>query len=221
VELQKKILNLLHPLLKPASKWYLSKTRIYKSEGITVKIYPGIFHPGLFFSTKIFLEYLKTQPLQNVRVLELGAGSGFISIALVRRGALVTASDINPKAVIGLAENFLLNDVEAKVVESDLFDNLEIRTYDLIVINPPYYPKNPLSINDHAWYCGENFEYFKSLFQQINSSPVIPEIVMILSEECNIDQIRLLAENSGLCLSEVYRQKIKGEKNIIFTIKAL
>jgi release factor glutamine methyltransferase len=221
VKLQKKILNLLHPLLRPVIQWYLSATRIYKWKNIRVKTYPGVFHPGFFFSTKILLQYLSHQPVSKLRVLELGAGTGLISICLAQRGAIVTASDINPQAIAGLHENFLFNKAEGKIIQSDLFDNLNITDFDLIVINPPYYPKKPIHVEDHAWYCGENFEYFQRLFKQIAACQELPSFQMILSADCNIDHIDLLAKNEGLTLSAVYRKKVMGEENSIFTIKAL
>src|SRR6218665_2258260 len=99
MHLRKKILNAFHPLLKPISAWYLSRTRIYKYDNISVRIHPGVFHPGLFFSTKLLLEYLKGQPIQEKHLLELGAGSGLISVVAAKRGARVTGSDINPTAI--------------------------------------------------------------------------------------------------------------------------
>jgi hypothetical protein len=39
--------------------------------------------------------------------------------------------------------------------------------FDIIVINPPYYKKDPGSYSDYAWNCGSNGEYFKKLFTQL------------------------------------------------------
>jgi release factor glutamine methyltransferase len=219
VSVQKKILNLLHPLLRPISQWYLSKTHTYVWRNIKVKVYPGVFHPGFFFSTKIFLNYLKNQSLEGLKILELGAGSGLISIQLAKQNAIVTASDINPLAIKGLHENFQHNNIHATIVESNLFDKLIIENFDMIIINPPYYAKRPLQIQDRAWYCGENFEYFQMLFQQIASASNRPNVLMILSEDCNISYIQRLAKNNGLVFSVVYQEKIMNEQNTIFNIK--
>src|SRR5687767_8111395 len=106
----KKILNLFHPLLKPLSAWYLSKVRTYRFQDITVKVHPGVFHPGLFFSTKIILKYLKNLNLQGQRILELGAGTGLISIYCFKKNAAqITASDISISAVSNIRENAVLN----------------------------------------------------------------------------------------------------------------
>lgn len=221
VMVRKKILNFLHPLLKPLSKWYLSKTHIYTWQNISVKVYPGVFHPGLFFSTKILLQYLQHQQLKNLKVLELGAGSGLISIYLAKQGAIVTSSDINPVAIKALKENFSANNAKGVIIESDLFTNLKVDDFDLIIINPPYYPKRPLKLQDHAWYCGENFEYFNRLFSEIASGSSVPNILMILSKDCDIEHIQSLANKNRLSLLPIHQQKIWGEENTIYNIKAL
>ncbi|MEL7146637.1 MAG: methyltransferase, partial [Bacteroidota bacterium] len=120
--IQKKSLKFFHPVLKRLAKYYLSKPRDYRYEDITVKVYPGVFHPGLFFSTTVFLEYLKGHKLKGKLVLELGAGSGLISMFCAKNGAIVTSSDINELALQKIDENAAKNNVLLTTVRSDLFD---------------------------------------------------------------------------------------------------
>ena len=96
---QKKIRSLLHPILKPVFQWYLSKTRTYTFKGISIKINPTVFHPGLFLSTKLLLKFLLGYQLKNKRILELGAGTGLISFYCAKQGAIVTATDISSLAL--------------------------------------------------------------------------------------------------------------------------
>ena len=150
--------------LQPAVKKYLSKTRIYRYRNIELIIAPGIFHPAFFFSTKILLHYVLQLELSNKKLLELGAGSGLISFISAQKNALVTATDINPIAVEYLKTNSEKNHLPIKVILSDLFDKISPQQFDIIVINPPYYKKDPKTDADHAWYCGANAEYFYKLF---------------------------------------------------------
>jgi release factor glutamine methyltransferase len=221
LNLRKKILNKLHPVLKPLSQWYLSKPRTYRYNGILVKIYPGVFHPGLFFSTKILLEYLKEQPMQGLKVLELGAGSGLISIYCAKRGALVTASDIGKTSTEHLHENAMINGVQLNIVLSDLFAYLNPSDYDWIIINPPYYPKDPQSEQDFAWFCGKDFGYFSKLFYQLshNTTP-LSNTIMVLSEDCDLNHIQALARSHGLLLKLIFNKAFAGENNYIFRITA-
>src|SRR5690349_10739303 len=91
--------------LRAGIKWYLSKPRKFTYQNIETTILPDVFHPGFFHSTKMLLEFLDHQDVHGKQFLELGCGSGIISVSAALKGAQVTASDINPKAV----ENVLLN----------------------------------------------------------------------------------------------------------------
>lgn len=219
---RKKILNLLHPVLKPLSQWYLSRTRNYRYKNIRLQIYPGVFHPGLFFSTKVLLNYLDSQSIKGRTVLELGAGSGLIAIYCAQHGARVTASDINPVALKNLQVNADANNVDIEVVASDLFDNLNSSTFNWIVINPPYYPKNVSKDSELAWYCGENFEYFEKLFAQLKPALLDHQkVIMVLSEDCNIAQIRATAKSRDIALKTIHQQQLSGERNYIFQLTGL
>src|SRR5688572_16208953 len=90
---------------KPLLVKYLSKERRYRYKGIEMVIPPQVFHPGFFSSTKLLLNYIASHPLNNHSLLELGAGSGLISIFAAKKGAEVMASDINSIAIRYLHKN--------------------------------------------------------------------------------------------------------------------
>ncbi len=77
----------------------------------------------------------------NLRILDLGTGSGNIAIALTKSIAdcKIIASDISDKALAVARENAEFNSVYGKIefIESDLFERLEGQ-FDIIVSNPPY-----------------------------------------------------------------------------------
>ena len=155
---------------KPLLVKYLSKTRTYSWKGITLEIPPEVFHPGFFTSTKILLNYIKHKNFKQNSVLELGAGSGLISIYSAKKGADVTATDINTVAISFLKKNAKRNNVDLIILHSDIFNSIPIRLFDTIIINPPYYKKQPRSNAEYAWYCGENGEYFQKLFKHLKNS---------------------------------------------------
>src|SRR4030095_3680463 len=128
---------------KPLLVRYLSKTRTYSWKGITVEVPPSVFHPGFFTSTKLLLHYIKHKNFKKTSVLELGAGSGLISIYTAKKGGYVTATDINPVAISCLKRNSELNKTELTILHSDLFANIPMHSFDTIIINPPYYKKEP------------------------------------------------------------------------------
>jgi release factor glutamine methyltransferase len=200
-------------------KRYVQKERNYAYKGLKLKVYKDVFHPGFFRSTKIFAAWLASKPLTNINVLELGCGSGLLSLVAAKKGALVTATDINPKAVSNTKYNATINKLPVKVFYSDLFTALSGERFDMVLINPPYYPKTPQTDYEHAWFCGERFDYFEKLFPQIKARAQQENHYMILSDTCDIQSIRQIAEKNVVRLEEEHKEKIAGELLTIYSIK--
>src|SRR3954453_9204859 len=99
------IKHLAERTYRPLLVKYLSKTKRYGYNGIKLTIPPEVFHPGFFFSTKLLLSYIDQFFLKQKSFLELGAGSGLISIFAAKKSAVVTATDINPVAVECVKKN--------------------------------------------------------------------------------------------------------------------
>lgn len=207
-------------LLYPLYKIYQRKVRRWSRGDIHVQIFPGVFHPGFFFSTQFMVEYLATIALKDKKIHEPGAGSGFLSIYCAKAGGIVTASDINPVAVENIKKNAAINQVDLTVILSDLYQDIPAQQFDIIIINPPYFMKRPANLAEHAWFCGENAEYFYALFRNIR--PFIHSetlILMVLSEDCRIDIITEIAETNGFYLHLQKVKKLIPEKNYIFSIR--
>ena len=207
---------------KPILSRWLSKKRIYRSGDIILEIPKGVFHPGFFFSTQLLLKYINTIEIKGKNFLELGAGSGLISILAAKRGAKVTATDINPDAVEFLEKNAGKNKAPLTIILSDLFQEIPPGPFDIIAINPPYYKKKPLQVSDFAWYCGENGEYFQKLFNELRSYiHKDSEVLFVLSEECDIDMIEKMAAARGLSLRKVLTKKLIWEYLYIYKITGI
>lgn len=205
--------------IRPLLSRYLSRKRTYRFDNIAIDVLPGVFHPGFFFSTKFLIEYLEGCDLNKKTLLELGAGSGLISFVTEKKGAIVTASDLSSKSIENLELNKSLLHSGIRVIRSDLFDDIPRQQFDFIVINPPYYPRDPQSEAQFAWYCGSNFEYFEKLFAQI-SLYIHPfsKVVLVSSEDCDNMRINAIAAKNNMRLSQEKRKKIWWEWNYIFSI---
>ena len=205
---------------KPLLVKYLSKTRMYKYGDIKLEIPPQVFHPGFFFSTGLLLRHIKGLELKGKRLLELGAGNGLISTYASKKGALVLASDINPVANEYLHRNSRRNNTGFEIIHSDLFGNIPTQQFDLIAINPPYYKKTPSTPIEHAWYCGENGEYFSSLFQQLDGYVHLKtNVLMVLCDGCDLDMIEAMANQRGFRLNCLQSRQNILEKNYLFSIE--
>jgi release factor glutamine methyltransferase len=214
------LLRPIAPILKIIAGVYTNKEREFSYKNITVKVLPGVFHPGLFFSTKMLLNFIDTLNLESKTFLELGAGTGIISMLAAKKRAAVYASDISTKAVENIKINAAKNKVQIKIFASDLFKNIPDMQFDYIIINPPYYNRDPKEEKEYAWFCGSNFEYFKSLFKSLSNFMSNSSIVfMILSEVCDIHKIQSLGIENEFAWKLKMKKQFWGEKNFIFKIK--
>ena len=205
---------------KPLLEKYLSKTRTYQYEDIRLDVAPEVFHPGFFFSTHMLLKYLKKLPLEKKLFLELGCGSGLISIYAAKKGAMVTATDINETALLFLAKNSRFNNTALRIIKSDLFHDISEQAFDIIAINPPYYKKQPQSFEDYAWFCGENGEYFEQLFAGLkNYMHSETMVLMVLCDGCDIEMVERLARENGCSMQAIYTKKNMLETNFIYRIQ--
>lgn len=80
---------------------------------------------------------------ENPKILDIGTGSGAISIALAKElpESEVLGLDISDDALKMAVVNRELNNVSnLKFLKSDVFQHVKEKNYDLIVSNPPYIP---------------------------------------------------------------------------------
>lgn len=216
------ITRIISPFLQYFLRVYFAKPRKYNYKEVKGVVLPTVFFPHFTMSTRFFIDFLSARDLVGKRILELGCGTGIISVFIAQNGGIPTATDINPAAIENAKLNAERNNVKVTVIQSDLFENIAPNPFDLIVINPPYYPKDPKDIAEKAWYCGSDFSYFRRLF------PALPtyfrptsEVYMILSEDCNLDQIKAIATENKLRFTPVFEKQKWGEMTYIYRIERI
>ncbi|MEA3554799.1 MAG: peptide chain release factor N(5)-glutamine methyltransferase [Campylobacterota bacterium] len=106
--------------------------------------------------TEILIEKAENtlRTIKNPRVIEIGTGSGIISVmlAILIDDIEIVAVDINDKALELAKQNAKKHNVEHKItfINSDIFTNIEEnQNFDMCISNPPYIANNyklPLNV---------------------------------------------------------------------------
>lgn len=139
--------------------------------------------------SRLLAKQILERDLDGMRCLDMGTGSGIIAKKMVRSGAEeVVAADKNPEAVEEASEK-LEDQGNVRVVESDLFENVEGK-FDLIAFNPPYLPGSDVDedMEDREiWRGGDSGEEFTEEFletarERLNDGGEILFVVSSLSD---------------------------------------
>ena len=154
---------------------------------------------------------LQTQP---IRILEVGTGTGILSLCITRRildlGFIpfILAIDINPISIQIASENAKINHLDQYIhfLQGTLTDPIQHSQhsqnptykspFDLIISNPPYLPSEPQTIHeenqqpiDLAWDGGiQGYELTFDLLDQLSALSLIgkdTEILLISSSTVN------------------------------------
>ncbi len=176
--------------LNSSWQWYL--------KGISIpvlrnKIHPyyGIYFPTRFEHLELFDNWLKRYKGPKKSALDVGFGSGVLSLQMIKHGfQKVFGTDTNPNAIVGLTE-FMGDTKLSRKIELDfghLFGKWKNQT-ELIVFNPPWLPKShDLDRIDEAIYYNENL--FPDFFKEAKLR-LLPEgkLVLIFSNLAQITNV--------------------------------
>jgi len=153
---------------------------------------------------------------ESPKILELGTGSGIISIVLSKelREPIITATDISHEALITAknnADKHNINDIN--FVESNWFDSIKNEKFDLIISNPPYVDKSKLS-NKELF--GIDMEPDIALFSKKNGTSDL-EIIIKNSPTYILDSGWLFLEHgydqAEYCMTEMQKVGFKEVSN--------
>jgi predicted RNA methylase len=197
--------------LNSSWQWYL--------KGIAVPVLRNKIHPyyGTYFPTRfehliLFDNWLKRYNGPKKSAIDIGVGSGVLSLQLIKHGfQKVFGTDTNPNAIFGLKE-FMGDTKLSRKIELDLgyiFGKWG-KPSELIVFNPPWLPKShDLDRIDEAIYYNENLfpEFFIEAKKRLSTDGRLVVIFSNLAEITNVTKehpIKKEIENGGRFQLEKY-----------------
>jgi len=153
----------------------------------------GFWNLSLYVDNKVLVPRPETETLvqniletfdsKQIKVLDLGTGSGAIGLSLAkeRTNWEVVCSDMSLEAIKVTKKNMLTNSLNISLVNSNWLAAFKDECFDLIVSNPPYInPSDPRVLSD-----GLKFEPIEALVSDCGGFKDIEQIVKESSKTLN------------------------------------
>jgi predicted RNA methylase len=144
--------------------------------------------------------------------LDLGTGSGILSLAAAAHSDSVVATDLNPRVPGFVNFNARLNGIEKiEMLLGDAFQPVKGRTFDLILSNPPFFitPRNDFT------FCDNPFELDQLCRQLVQEAP------SFLNEDGYMQMLCEWAEVSGQPWEERIAEWLDGSGCDVWVMKGL
>ena len=145
----------------------------------------GFWNLSLYVDNKVLVPRPETETLvqsiletfgsKQIRVLDLGTGSGAIGLSLAkeRKNWEIVCSDMSLEAIKVTKKNMLMNSLNVSLINSNWLAAFKNECFDLIVSNPPYInPSDPRVLSD-----GLKFEPIEALVSDCGGFKDIEQIV--------------------------------------------
>ncbi|NOS84308.1 MAG: peptide chain release factor N(5)-glutamine methyltransferase [Ignavibacteria bacterium] len=155
------------------------------------------------------LEYIKESGIECPKILEIGTGSGCISIAITANSECnIRAFDVSNEAIKVAELNSAANGTAEKVKfeAKDFFDpEVTFEGFDIIVSNPPYISAQDVpglneEVNGYEPYIaltddGDGLSFYKKIFELYNASQNKPAVFLEIGDGKKEAIVKLLSES--------------------------
>jgi len=195
---------------------YILGEKDFFGEGFQVNSSVLIPRPETESLVEMALDWQKNHQLKNLRILDLGCGSGCIGLSLLKNipDAQLIAVDISSQALqvaMGNAEKMGLQNRSTWLCEDAFhFEKLKNRIdekfmgqIDLLVANPPYIDKNDVEVEENV----KKFEPEIALFSE--------EKGLRHLKKWSSDYAQILSPNSLMLMEMGYTQGEELKKHVI------
>ncbi len=183
-----------------------------KEPRLDIRISSDVYPPSV--DTYLLLDSVETKP--DDVLLEMGCGSGYITVNLCEKVMKTVALDISDAAVRNTMENVEKNHLQYRcdVVQSDLFSALTPNfKFSLIIFNPPYLPEDEFKTSlEHALVGGETGIELTEEFlnQAVKHLQPGGRIYVIVTSISDVEKIKRVMTDHLLAPT------IVGEKSLFF-----
>lgn len=166
---------------------------------ISITVLPNVYAPTFFTDSLWFAEQL-TQIVGRRSLLEIGTGTGIISICCAKNGARVVATDINPAAVKNARLNANTHGVDISIRGGYTFERLKIREkFDYIFWAHPFnnwgVPVTDMMLRSGMDY---NYEGVKGYIAEANDY-LTPngKVLLGTGDSADLEALSEIAEENG------------------------
>jgi release factor glutamine methyltransferase len=156
------------------------------------------------------MEYIKVSAIECPKILEIGTGSGCISIAIAANAECnIRAFDVSNEAIELAQLNSAVNNTAEKVMfdVKDFFDpEVTFEGFDIIVSNPPYISAQDVpglneEVNGYEPYIaltddGDGLSFYKRIFELYNDSQNKPAVFLEIGDGKKEAIVKLLSESN-------------------------
>lgn len=185
---------------------------MFTYEGLALAFDSRVYEPAE--DSFLLADALKnTKLMKSMDALEIGVGTGIISLLLAKKCKSVTGVDINQHAINLAKKNAELNKVKnVRFFESDLFEYVQ-GLFDVIVFNTPYVPTDGEK-EDPAWDGGKTGRIVIDRFLE-KAPAFLKENGKILTVESSLSDYKktlLFFAKKGMDANVVEKQKLDFEE---------
>jgi release factor glutamine methyltransferase len=184
-------------------------------DGLSLTIPETIYDPA----EDSFLLAEKAVILPNEKVLEIGCGSGYVSLYLSKKQPLAEffCADINYYAAKTSLINAAKNRINLSVINCDLFSAMQPKRspdlFDIILFNAPYLPVTEEGSLESAWAGGKDgleiiTRFLKSLSLYLKASG---KGYLITSSYTNQEKLETVIKKANLSFKKIAYLTIESE----------
>lgn len=156
--------------------------------------------------------------LSTLNLLDMGSGSGVIGESALKKGLTVVFVDVNPVAIDFMEKRFSKKK-NALIVESDLFERVPAKKFDIITFNTPYLPDDE-ELQDLALHGGPvgyevTLRFLENVTDYLSENGVL---IFLISSLTHPDVVEAQLYKLNLDYKIVGRKKLFFEELLVYRV---